>query len=136
MKIKTNCTELKSYNWKIKPVVILSVEKFKNKEGKMSEKTEQYKWEKTRERKRGWIYAISMLSHSEVCKVAFKAIFLHINNVLILAAGYWSVGVGSSCAFLQDKGKSPRFRGHLFSLPMSEEGKVWTILDCFASEWV
>lgn len=53
VKIKTNCTELKSYNWKIKPVVILSVGKFKNKEGKMREKTEQYKWEKTRERKRG-----------------------------------------------------------------------------------
>ena len=53
MKIKRNYTEFKSYNWKIKPVVILSVGKFKNKEGKMRQKTEQYKWEKTRERKRG-----------------------------------------------------------------------------------
>ena len=43
MKIKRNCTELKSHNWKTKPVVILSVGKFKNKEGKMREKTEQYK---------------------------------------------------------------------------------------------
>ena len=53
MKIKRNYTEFKSYNWNIKPVVILSVGKFKNKEGKMRQKTEQYRWEKTRERKRG-----------------------------------------------------------------------------------
>ena len=46
MKIKRNCTELKSYNWKIKPVVILSVGKCKDKERNMREKTEQYKWEK------------------------------------------------------------------------------------------
>lgn len=52
MKIKRNCTELKSYNWKTKPVVILSVGKCKEKERKMRGKTEQYKWEKTRERKR------------------------------------------------------------------------------------